>query len=313
MQWHKAERPLVVIVGPTAVGKTEIAIQLAERMNGEIVSADSRLFYRGMDIGTAKPSRRDRSRVPHHLIDVADPDESWSLAVFQQAAKEIIFDIHRREKLPFLVGGTGQYIKAVVEEYEIPKQMPDLRMRDILEAWGNKIGALELHRRLQFVDPEAAGRIEPNNLRRTVRALEVMLHTGRRFSEQRNRGISPYLTCTIGLTRPRVELYSRIDARIDQMISDGLMGEVQGLLMKGIKENSPPFSAIGYREMIQVIHQEINLSEAAVLMKRYTRQYVRRQSNWFKENDPSIHWFDLSKVGIEEIYIFLNSQSVWIH
>jgi tRNA dimethylallyltransferase len=311
MQWHDIERPLVVIVGPTAVGKTEIAIQLAERMNGEIVSADSRLFYRGMDIGTAKPSQSDRARVPHHLIDVADPDEPWSLAVYQQAAKETIHDIHRRKKLPFLVGGTGQYIQAVVDEWEIPKQEADVHMRDILEAWGKQIGPAEFHRRLQLIDPEAAARIEPNNLRRTVRAIEVMLHTGHRFSEQRKKGVSTYQVCTIGLIRPRLDLYARIDARIEQMVSDGLMNEVQGLLENGCHADLPPFSAIGYREIIQVIQQKISMDEASVLMKRFTRQFVRRQSNWFKENDPTIHWFDLTKSGVEEILIFLQNDLAW--
>jgi tRNA dimethylallyltransferase len=301
MLWSEISQPLVMIVGPTAVGKTELAIQLAERLGGEIVSADSRLFYRGMDIGTAKPTLAERERVPHHLIDVVLPDEPWSLAIFQKEASRIIAEIHGRNKLPFLVGGTGQYIQAVMEEWEIPAQVPDLRLRDILDAWGREIGAVELHHKLSLIDPEAAGRIEPRNLRRTVRALEVMMHTGKKFSAQRKKGVSPYRLCQVGLIRPREELYRRIDERIEGMIADGLLGEVEKLLQQGYSPDLPAFSAIGYREMVQVIQGRINLDEAVMLMKRYTRQFVRRQSNWFKENDPDIHWFELNRPRVDEI------------
>jgi tRNA dimethylallyltransferase len=283
------------------VGKTELAIQLAIRLNGEILSADSRLFYRGMDIGTAKPGRADRARIPHHLIDVAEIDEPWSLALFQKAAKEMILDIHRRGKIPFLVGGTGQYIQAVVEEWEIPAQLPDFRLRDALEAWGKAIGPAELHRRLGVVDAEAAARIEPNNLRRTVRALEVMFHTGKKFSAQRKKGQSPFRVFQIGLHRPRLAVYRRIDERIEGMIAGGLLAEVEGLLAQGYAADCSPFSAIGYREMLQVLRGDITMDEAVILMKRATRQFVRRQYNWFNLKDPAICWFDLDQVGIDEI------------
>src|SRR5574342_266739 len=217
--------PLVLVVGPTAVGKTELAIQLAERLNGEIVSADSRLFYRGMDIGTAKPTAEECARVPHHLIDVADPDEIWSLAVYQQQASKIIADIHAHGKLPFLVGGTGQYVRAVTEGWTPPQVKPDKRLRDELERLAlskvegmkDEKGADWLHARLRQLDPLAAEKINGRNVRRTIRALEVILTTGRRFSEQRRQSNSPYNLLTIGLKRPRAELYQRVDERIEAM------------------------------------------------------------------------------------------------
>jgi len=240
----------VVILGPTAVGKTEIAIQLAEGLNGEIVSADSRLFYRGMDIGTAKPTPEEQERIPHHLIDVADPDQILSLAEFQRLAHQAIGAIHTRGRLPFLVGGTGQYMRAVTEAWQIPPAVPDSRLRDALEHWAASIGPYGLHARLGVVDPQAAAQIDYRNLRRTVRALEVIFSTGRRFSDQRQKGDSPYQFYLLGLTRPRSELYLRIDARIEAMFTQGLIEEAQALLQKGYNPDLPTLSAIGYAEAI---------------------------------------------------------------
>ena len=184
--------PLVLIVGPTAVGKTEIAIQLAERLKGEVVSADSRLFYRGMDIGTAKPSRAEQARVPHHLIDIANPDEILSLALFQQKAHEIIADIHARRKLPLLVGGTGQYVRAVTQGWTPPEVKPDENLRSELEKQKEANGIYWLHDKLKELDKVAAEKIDARNYRRTIRALEVIMTTGRKFSEQRGQSDSPY-------------------------------------------------------------------------------------------------------------------------
>ena len=234
MHWSELPSPLVVILGPTAVGKTEIALKLAEQEGGEIISADSRLFYRGMDIGTAKPTPQELQRVPHHLIDVADPDEVWSLAIFKQRAGDAIRSVQARGKLPFLVGGTGQYLSAVLEDWQIPVQEPDHHLRDALENWGKSIGPLGLHHKLALIDPVAADVIEPNNLRRAVRALEVIFLTGRRFSDQRQRGNCPYSVLKIGLARPRTELYARIDLRIEKMFADGLVDEVERYLPRGI-------------------------------------------------------------------------------
>jgi tRNA dimethylallyltransferase len=293
--------PLVVILGATAVGKTEIAIQLAERFCGEIVSADSRLFYRGMDIGTAKPSASERRHIPHHLIDVTDPDQVWSLALFQQEAHAIITEIRNRDRLPFLVGGTGQYIRAVTQHWQIPSVEPDPRLRVALNAWTSQIGGEALHNRLAVLDPLAAKAIDPRNVRRTVRALEVIFSSGERFSAQRRRGDSPYRLLQIGLTRPRPELYTRIDERIDRMIDSGFVAEVQALLARGYSPELPSLSAIGYREIITYLQGSCTLEEAVFQIRRSTRVFVRRQANWFKSADPQILWFQVGEGTVAEI------------
>lgn len=300
-QDRKGLQPLIVILGPTAVGKTEIAIQLAERMDGEIVSADSRLFYRGMNIGTAKPSRTERDRIHHHLIDVADPDEIWSLEVFQKAARRAIAGIHSRGKLPFLVGGTGQYIRAVIDAWVIPRVEPNPHLRSVLEFWARDVGYDGLHARLAVLDSQAAANIDPRNLRRTIRALEVILTNGRRFSTQSQSGPAPYHLLRIGLTRPRPELYARVDTRIDSMLASGFIDEVKSLLAKGHSPNLPAFSAIGYREIIDFLRGRVTLDEAVTLVKRKTRVFIRRQANWFKPTDPTIHWFQVSAETVGEM------------
>ncbi len=301
MRFLDSPRPLLVLIGPTAVGKTEIALQLASRLNGEIVSANSRLFYRGMDIGTAKPARAELERVRHHLIDVADPDETWSLAVFQREAHKVITSIQAEGRLPLLVGGTGQYVWGVIEGWEVPAQTPDPGLRIAIEKWAGEIGVYGLHQRLGILDPDAAERIDPRNLRRTIRALEVIFRTGQRFSVQRLKNPSPYSLLLVGLTRPREELYARVDARIEAMMASGFEEEVRELLAKGYSPDLPTLSAIGYREMVAVIRGEITREEAVVQMKRLTRQFVRRQANWFKESDPAIHWFRVGPGTVDEI------------
>lgn len=296
--------PLILLVGPTAVGKTEIAIQLAERLNGEIVSADSRLFYRGMDIGTAKPTREEQARIRHHLIDVANPDETWSLAQFQQAAREAITDIHARGKLPFLVGGTGQYVRAVTEGWSPPEVKPDERLRAELEKMKEEKGKEWLYEKLKSLDPEAAEKIDLRNVRRTIRALEVILTTGRKFSSQRGQGESPYQLITIGLTRPREELYARVDARIESMFEAGLVEEVRGLLAKYPAE-LPSMSGIGYRETVGVVNGQKTVEQAKVEVRRDTRIFVRRQANWFKESNPSIRWFRVGSQTVEDAAEFI--------
>ena len=284
--------PLILIVGPTAVGKTEIAIQIAEALNGEIVSADSRLFYRGMDIGTAKPSPEDQQRVPHHLVDIVDPDQTLSLVVFQSMASDAIAGVHARGGVPLLVGGTGQYVRAVTEAWTPPAVVPDAKLRAELQNMQEKRGAEWLHQRLRQLDPVAADNIDARNVRRTIRALEVILSTGRRFSEQRGQVKSPYSLTTIGLKRPRTDLYARIDARIEAMFEAGLLDEVSRLLARGYGPELPSLSAIGYRECISVLRGECSIKQAKVEMRRATRAYVRRQANWFKDSDPRIQWFD---------------------
>jgi tRNA dimethylallyltransferase len=290
-----------VILGPTAVGKTELSIQLAEILNGEIISADSRLFYRGMDIGTAKPSPEDQQRVPHHLIDVANPHEIWSLARFQEEAQAVISQINTRGRLPFLVGGTGQYIHAITHGWVIPKTDANPKLREALTTWGETIGPYELHRRLNFLDPDAANAIDPQNVRRTIRALEVILATGIRFSVQRTQKPCPYQVLQLGLISSRDELYQRVDQRIEHMIQNGFIEEVQGLIDNGYTPNLPTMSAIGYSEIARYLQGSLSLDDAMVLMKRRTRVFIRRQANWFKLDDPNIQWFTVSEYTLTDL------------
>lgn len=288
-----------MVVGPTGVGKTALAIHLASRLHGEVVSADSRQLYRGMDIGTAKPSAEEQIAAVHHLVDVADPDDPWSVTRFQEAAQRVIADIHVRGKLPILAGGTGQYVFALVEAWQPPVNPPDTRLRRVLEAWAAKIGAQELHRKLALLDPPAGARVDPTNLRRIIRALEVILSSGCRFSAQIRSGESPYDTRIIGVTLERPQLYSRIDRRIEDMLAAGFLEEVRGLLAKGFDPASGPLSAIGYREMTSVLRGEMTLEEAGTRMKRLTRRYIRQQYNWFRLTDPRITWFE-AEDGFED-------------
>ncbi len=311
MPLAEMKNPLVVVVGPTAVGKTSFAITLAEMVKGEIISCDSRLFYRGMDIGTAKPTFQERQRVIHHLIDVTEPDQPWSLALFQEEVHHLIEEIHLRRLIPILVGGTGQYIRAVIEEWRLPPQPPDDSIRRALQSWVDKIGYLELHARLSVIDPEAANSIEPTNVRRTIRALEVILLTGRKFSEQRTRTASKYDLFQIGLTKPRDQLYQCIDERIDKMISNGFVDEVRSLMDKGFSQDLSALSAIGYRQIHQHLAGEISLDEAIICIRRASRELVRRQANWFKLSDPMIHWYDMQEDAMEKVIQDLNDPSKW--
>lgn len=304
----KEKAPLIVIVGPTAVGKTSTAIALAKIFNGEIVSADSRQLYRKMDIGTAKPTEEEQKAVPHHLIDVADPDEGWNLAIYQREAYRIIDDIHQRGKLPLLVGGTGQYIRSIIEGWLIPPQRPDFKLRDALNNWADEIGAKGLFERLKMLDPEAASKIDYRNLRRTVRALEVIFKTGERFSELRNRQECPYKPIILGIERPRDALYERVDQRIEQMLDAGLVDEVHSLLEVGYSPDLRTMSAIGYGEIIKYLKGEISYEEAVTLIKRNTRTFVRRQANWFKPDDPRIIWVEASDEMVDRMEKIIRRQ-----
>lgn len=300
--------PLIVIVGPTAVGKTVVSISLAKRLDGEVVSADSRLFYRGMDIGTAKPTAEEMAGVPHHLIDVASPDETWSLAVFQRKAYRAIDSINERRKLPFLVGGTGQYVRAIIEGWHIPTQKPDYGLRDALTHWADEIGSEAFYERLKSLDAEAAANIDHRNVRRVVRALEVIFKTGERFSDLRRKQDCPYEPVILGLTRPREDLYQRVDQRIELMLKQGLVDEVRGLLDQGYSPELPTMSAIGYGEIIQFLQGKIDLDEAITLIKRNTRTFVRRQANWFKPSDPRITWFEAGGSVVEKMEEYLRKK-----
>ena len=294
------EGKLIVLIGPTAVGKTSTSIFLAQQLNGEVVSADSRYFYRGMNIGTAKPYAEEMEGVPHHLIDVADPDENWSLALFQRKAYQAIDEILAKGKVPILVGGTGQYVEAITDGWQIPKQRANEALRDELNHWAEEVGTQGLHQRLAVLDPEAASTIDHRNVRRTIRALEVIFLTGKKFSDQRMKKEPRYEICRIGLNRPREELYQRVDQRIELMMEMGLVKEVRDLLRKGYAYDLPAFSAIGYREVIQYVRGEISKEEAVMLIKRNTRKFVRRQSNWFKLDDPAIRWFEMGDANVAQ-------------
>lgn len=308
---YPIERKVVFIVGPTGVGKTALALDLAQELQAEIVSADSRLFYRGMDIGTAKPTAVEQARAPHHLIDVAEVDETWSLALFQRRAFEVLEDIHQRGRLALVVGGSGQYVRALTEGWQVPAYKPDPELRAAIEAWARMIGAQGLHQHLAVLDAQAAGAIDWRNQRRTVRALEVIFKSGRRFSEQRKKGGLPYRHKLIGLKRERAQLYARIDARIEAMLEEGLIEEVRGLLKRGYASDLPAMSAIGYREIGQHLRGELSLEEAVRLIKRRTRQFVRRQANWFKEDDARIRWFEMGAGVKEGVKAYILSEEGW--
>ncbi len=298
---------LVAIVGPTAVGKTELSIAVAEALQAEIISADSRLIYRGMDIGTAKPSPGQLAQVPHHLINIAEPEQSWSLARFKNAADEAIVEVQERNRLPLLVGGTGQYVTAILEGWVPPPKAADDSIRTKYEDFAAEHGTSALHAELQKVDPDSAARIDPENVRRVVRALEIYEITGTPPSEQRRASPPDYRILRLGLHLPRTELYSRIDERIDRMLKRGLVAEVQTLLDRGIELDHSPMSGIGYRQIGGFLLGNQTLEQAVAEMRRLTRQFVRRQANWFKADDPEIKWNDVGEGLADRLVDRINS------
>ncbi len=293
--------PLLVIVGPTAVGKTSLSLRLAETFGGEVVSADSRSFYRGMDIGTAKPTREERARVRHHLINIAQPDETVGLAEYQDLAYAAIDDIRARRKLPLLVGGTGQYVAAVVEGWRIPRVEPRPDLREELEARSERDSPYALHDWLERLDPEAAEDIHPHNVRRVVRALEVCLVTGRPISEQQGKEPPPYPVLQIGLTMDRELLYKRADRRLELMIDAGLLEEVRQLLEQGYDWSLPAMSAVGYAEFQSYFEGSAALDDVIADIQSDLRRLIRQQYNWFSLDDPDIRWFDVTQTAPEEV------------
>lgn len=292
---------LVAIIGPTAVGKTTVSIQVAAALQAEIVSADSRLLYRHMDIGTAKPSAAQQQQVPHHLIDVAEPEEAWSLVRFKRAAEQAIAEVQSRDKLPILVGGSGQYVTAILEGWAPPPAAGDESLRQVLVSYAELHGPDALHERLVEVDPVSASEIDPANVRRVARALEVFELTGSAASEQRSAEPPEYRILRVGLSLPRDELYRRIDQRIDRMLLAGLVDEVQRLLDRGISPDHPPMSAIGYKQVAAHLRGEVSMAVAVQQMRRRSRQFVRRQANWFKADDPKIEWFEARKGVADQV------------
>ncbi len=293
--------PLVVIVGPTGVGKTALAVEVASSLGGEIVSADSRQIYRYMDIGTAKPTAGELSRVRHHLVDILEPDQVLTVAEFKEMACRAIDEVHRLRKLPFLVGGTGQYIRAVVQGWSIPPIPPQHDMRADLEGFSEVYGAGALHGWLSAQDPVGAERIDPRNVRRVVRALEVHLLTGTQISRLQTRQPPPYRVLQIGLTRPRHILYRRVDSRLEAMLEAGMVEEVRRLRRAGYGPALPSMSSLGYPQISAYLEGEIDLDTATALIRQATRRFIRHQYTWFRPGDPGIRWFDLEQSGAREV------------
>ena len=289
---------LVGIVGPTAIGKSKLAIRLAQLVDGEIVSADSRQVYCYMDIGTAKPNRQERALVPHHLIDVVDPDQDFSLALYQEMAYRAVADIQRRGKVALLVGGSGLYVRAIIGGFRIPQIPPDPELRHNLEEKAAREGGQALHWELEQIDPDAARRIDPRNTRRLLRALEVCRSSGKPFS-QLQRSSPPFRTLLIGLTTERRDLYQRIDSRVDRMMEQGLVQEAEGLLQRGYSFELPSMSGLGYKQIGQYLQGEMALDEAVKQIKFKTHRFARHQYAWFRLKDESILWFDV-RDGVED-------------
>lgn len=297
---------LLGIVGPTGVGKSHLGIQLAQALNGEIVNADSRQVYRFMDIGTAKPTPQERATVPHHVIDVVSPNENFNLAQYQQLAVKAIEGIQQRDKLPIVVGGSGQYIWSVLEGWGIPQVAPNPEFRQSLEERAAIGESNKLHEELNTVDPEAAQRIDPRNVRRTIRALEVFNETETPYSQLQRKEAPPFNIFVIGLTTDREELYRRIDLRVDRMIELGLVDEVKRMESRGFDFNLPALSSIGYRQIGQFLRDELTLPGAIQQIKFETHRLARQQYTWFRLEDDRIHWFDIQRTTDSQIMAPLN-------
>jgi tRNA dimethylallyltransferase len=284
--------PLIAIVGATAAGKTELALELSDRIPIEIVGADSRQVYRLMDIGTAKPTEVQRASVPHHLVDVVMPDEEFHLAEYLRLAREAVAEIKARERIPVLVGGTAQYVWALLEGWSVPEVPPDIELRaDFLES-AQRNGARSLHEALSRVDPEAAGKIHPHNTRRVIRALELFKHTGEPPSVLLARREERTDALIFGIEHPRSDLYARVDSRVDAMFEIGLVDEVRKLLNLGYGASLPSMSGIGYTQVTQFLAGNSDFANSVAQTKTATHRLARQQCTWFRTSDPRIRWID---------------------
>jgi len=296
--------PVLVLVGPTAVGKTALSIGIAERWNAEIISGDSMQVYRGMDIGTAKASPEERARVRHHLIDIVDPDEPFSVSDYQRLAREAIADIAGRGKLPFVVGGTGLYIEAALYDFRFTPAGVNPDLREELRRLAETEGPEALHARLAERDPETARRLHPNDVKRVIRALEIQAATGiplsRHLAGHSRRPV--YDLCIIGLTMDRQTLYKRIEQRVDQMLEKGLVDEVRALLERGCTREMVSMQALGYKEIAEHLEGLCTLEEAVERMKRGTRRYAKRQLSWFRHMN-GVHWVDVTDESCESFHL----------
>lgn len=277
--------PLIILAGPTAVGKTELSLQLAQRLEAEIISADSMQVYKRMDIGTAKPSLEERKAVPHHLIDLVEPNQDFSVADYQKCFEQTVASIYAKGKLPLLTGGTGLYIRACIQGFNLEpgEPLPDLRKK--LKEEAEQYGPDYIHQRLVKVDPVAAAKIHPNDVRRVIRALEVFQNTGVPISQlqQKKNSRFKYNVIYLFLNRERDELYRRIELRVDRMISEGLVEEVHSLLESGFSPQLKSMQSLGYKQICSYLQQEISLEEAIASIKQETRHYAKRQLTWFRK------------------------------
>ena len=291
-----SKKDILLIVGPTAVGKTACAIELAKKLDGEIISADSMQIYKEMNIGTAKPSAKELGEVKHHLIDIISPDIDFSVAEFQRLAFDLVDDIHKRGKLPIISGGTGLYINSILYDMDFSKTYSDSSFRDQLTKECNESGNMFLHDKLKIIDPKAAERIHPNNVKRVIRALEIN-HISKSNMGDFSTDIklnSKYNSILVGLTRDRAKLYERINHRVDLMIEQGLVEEVENLLIKGYSKDLVSLQGLGYKEIADYIDGKCDLEEAIEILKRSTRRYAKRQLTWFNRYSQ-IKFFDVGQ------------------
>lgn len=296
--------PLIVILGPTASGKTSLAIDLARKFRGEIICADSRSVYKKLDLGTAKPSEEEQKLVPHHLLDIVKPEEHFSVAEFKKLAEEKIADIWSRGKIPFLVGGSGLYIDSVIYGYDIPEVAPDQKLRDKLE----KLSTEELFKNILEKDPEFSKKVDKNNKRRLIRALEVMEKTGQKFSKLRKKNPPKYNLLILGIDLPREELYQKIDARVDSRVKAGMIEEVRDLIEKD-KIDMTWLDDLGleYRYLTRYILGRMTKEDAIQELKFAIHNFVRRQMTWFRKN-KKIQWIKSKEQAEKQIKSFLASQ-----
>jgi tRNA dimethylallyltransferase len=294
---------LVIIGGPTAVGKTKISIELAKRISGEIISADSMQVYKGMDIGTAKVTAEEMQGVPHHMIDILDPREDFNVVEFAKRVKEIVSYLHEKDRIPILVGGTGFYIQSVLYDIDFTDNDNDMTFRHELEEEARIKGGEVLHERLKAIDPEAAEIIHPNNVKRVIRALEFYEKSKGKISEhnkEQRAKKSPYEYHYFALTNERSRIYDNIEKRVDLMLDMGLVEEVRTLLKNGVPRTNVSMQGLGYKEIAAFIEGEISLEEAIYILKRDTRHFAKRQITWLKR-EPDVIWFDKSRMSDEEI------------
>ncbi|MGM0502592.1 MAG: tRNA (adenosine(37)-N6)-dimethylallyltransferase MiaA [Bacillota bacterium] len=294
---------IVALVGPTAVGKTELSLRLAQDLDAEIISTDSMQIYQGMDIGTAKASTKEQKLVPHHMIDIVKPDQEFSVADFQERVDELIPEIDQRGKLPMLVGGTGLYVKSVIQGFIFPDMEKDWELRNRLEEEAEEKGTEHVHDKLKEVDPQLADKLHPNDIRRVIRGIEVYRQTGKtttHFKEKAKERPPRYEAVKIGLYREREELYERINKRVDIMMEQGLLEEVKSLYQQGYDLELTSMQALGYKQLIKHFEGEYDLEEAVRLIKRDTRHFAKRQLTWFKRDDK-IKWFDVGDYQFEDL------------